>query len=594
MNRFFQFFFASCLGTAAAMVLLTFVGFMIVGAIAGASAEQKVEVDAKSVLHIKLDQPLPEQTNNLEMNPFDFNTQEILGLNDVLQSIEHAATDKKIEGIFLDLGTGLGGAGLVQTSAIRDALNEFKESDKFIVAYSKYYSQGTYYLASVADRIYCNPMGSVDMHGFAATIPFFKGMLDKIGVKMQVFYAGDFKSATEPYRLTEMSEENRLQLREYIEPVFKSILSEIGESRNLPPTELRSIANGLKIRKAKDAVSFGLVDSLGYLDNALAYMKSEIGLSSSAKLKTVSLEDYANSYSIKKNYKVKDKIAVVYAEGAIYQDDGDKGTIVDNEYIKIIRKLRKDEKIKAIVLRVNSPGGSAIASENIWRELSLAQEAGKPVVVSMGDYAASGGYYISCMADKIFAEPNTLTGSIGVFMMIPNLGELYNDKLGITFDTVKTTDYSVGLNAVFPMDDFEKEYMQSNTNFIYEEFLQRVAEGRNMNRDQVHEVAQGRIWTGTKAASIGLVDELGGLENAIASAAELADLEAYRTTEYPKQLDPMQEFINEITGEKDDDAIRTHVMQKELGSYYPLFKHVRELIKVKGVQARLPIMIDFR
>ncbi|HFA48754.1 MAG TPA: signal peptide peptidase SppA, partial [Bacteroidetes bacterium] len=409
----------------------------------------------------------------------------------------------------------------------------------------------------------------------------------------EVFYGGVFKSATEPYRRTDMSEPNRKQMHQFLQPAYNNFLSDIGESRNKPIAELKKMANELSLGQAKTALANGMVDELGYIDNVIADLKERIGLKEKDKLKTVSLNDYAGSFKKKKNFKVKDKIALVYAEGVIYQDKGDHGNIVDNDYIKILRKIRKDDKIKAIVLRVNSPGGSAIASENIWRELTLAKEAGKPVVVSMGDYAASGGYYISCLADKIYAEPNTLTGSIGVFSMIPNMRELYNDKLGITFDTVKTAKYSNGLNVVYDMDDYEKSVYQNSTNALYETFLKRVGDGRDMARDDVHKIAQGRVWIGSKAKEIGLVDEIGNIDDAIAAASELAGLEKYRIAEYPKQPDPMQEFIKELTGEKDDKGIKTRILQEELGEHYDIYRQVKEVVNMKGVQARLPFVLRF-
>ena len=593
MNQFFKFVFASCLGVFLAIVAISALSFFLLMGIAGSAGDQQVEVAKGTVLHLKLDKPIPEQTNNLAMNPFEFNSNDILGLNDIVASIEHAADDEKIEGILLDLGSGVM-AGFASAATIRQALLDFKAKGKYITAYSKSYSQGSYYLASTADKIFLNPLGGIDLHGFAATIPFFKEMLDKVGVKMQVFYAGNFKSATEPYRRNDMSDENRLQLREFLDPLYKNFLTQIGTSRNKSVEELKQMADQLQLSLADDALRLGMVDEIGYIDNVLADIRERNGLEVDAKIKTVSLEDYAKSYKSKTNFKIKDKIAIVYAEGAIYQDMGDRGTIVDNEYVKIIRKLREDDKVKAIVLRVNSPGGSAVASENIWREFMLAKEAGKPIVVSMGDYAASGGYYISCMADKVYAEPNTLTGSIGVFSMIPNMTELYNDKLGIHFDTVKTAQYSVGLNVVYDMDEFEQNHWQENTDRMYEIFLKRVADGRNMTRDQVHAIAQGRVWIGSKAKEIGLVDEIGTVDDAIAAAAELASLEEYRTSEFPIQPDPMQEFIKEITGQKDDDAIRTKILQKELGVHYSMYKHLREMITTKGVQARLPFMVNFQ
>lgn len=592
MNQFFKFVFASFIGVFLAIVALSALGFFIMLGIASTGGEQTVSVESGSVLHITLNDLIPEQTNNVEMNPFEFGNQKVLGLHDIVNSIEHAKDDPKIEGILLDLGTGVSG-GFATMSSIRDALVDFKESEKFITAYSKNYSQGTYYLASTADKVYVSPLGGIDLHGIAVTVPFFKEMLDKLGIRMQVFYAGDFKSATEPYRRSEMSDQNRLQLREYIDPLYNNFLSEIGNSRNKSVAELKKMADDLSLSIADDAVALGMIDETGYIDQVLADIRTETGLEEDDKVKTVSLNEYASSYDKKTNFKIKDKVGVIYAEGAIYQDQGERGTIVDDDYVKIIRKLRKDDKVKAIVLRVNSPGGSAVASENIWREFMLAKEAGKPIVVSMGDYAASGGYYIACMADKILAEPNTLTGSIGVFSMIPNMSKLYNEKLGIQFDTVLTSSHSVGLNVVYDMDDYEKRHWQKSTDRMYEIFLKRVADGRNMSRDDVHAIAQGRVWIGSKAKEIGLVDDIGTLDDAIAMASEMAELEEYRMAEYPKQPDPMQEFINELTGQNDKDAIRQQILQKELGEHYSIYNHLKEMITTKGVQARLPFVVKF-
>lgn len=590
MNNFTKIVFGSCVGFVVASIAISALGFLFILGLGASGGNQKTTVSSNSVLHLTFDQPVPEQTNNLEMDPFKLD-QDVLGLYDMQRAIEHAAEDENISGIYINIENGVM-MGMAQSSSIREALNNFKESGKFIVSYSKSYSQGAYYLASVSDEIYVNPMGGVDFRGFSATIPFFKGMLDKIGVRMQVFYAGDFKSATEPYRLTEMSDSNRLQLRQYLDPAFANMLREVSESRGKSSNYFRDLAAGLKIQTPNDAVKLGVVDKVGYLDDVLASMREKMGLEEDDKIKTVSIEDYADSYTPEKG-KGKDRVAVIFAEGTILHTDGERGSIVDDKYVKMIRKIRQSEKIKAIVLRVNSPGGSAIASENIWRELTLAQEAGKPVVVSMGTYAASGGYYISCMADKIYAEENTLTGSIGVFQMIPHMGELFEDKLGITFDTVKTTEYAVGLNTIYDMSEGEQEFMQANTNHVYDVFLNRVAEGRNMPYDEVAKIAKGRVYIGDRAKEIGLVDEIGDLDDAIASAVELAGLEEYRTKEYPIQPDPMTEFINELTGQSDDDAIKTALIQKEMGKHYNLYKHLKEMVTMQGAQAKLPVLVNF-
>ncbi len=589
MKQFFKFIFASCLGVILASGVVFLIGALVVSSLAGKENKPK-SIHPNTLLKISFNQPIPELTNNLEMNPFDLKNQQILGLNDIVKTIEYAKTDNKIKGILLDLQSL--GTGVATASVLRDALLDFKESGKFIVANSKYYTQGSYYIASVADKVYLNPFGSVDFHGIAAMVPFFKKMMDKIGVKMQVFYAGDFKSATEPFRRYDMSEKNKLQLREYLEPVYTKYLSDIGESRNKTVAELRAIADGLKVGNADDAVALGLVDAAAFKDELIADLKERMGLDEKDKLQTVSLSDYSRNARKKKDYSIKDKIAVVFAEGSIVVGKGEPGSIGDDKYTKILRKLRKDDKVKAIVLRVNSGGGSALSSENILREVTLAKEAGKKVVVSMGDYAASGGYYISCGADKIVAEPNTLTGSIGVFMMVVNARQLMNDKLGISFDTVKTTRYSTGFNSFFELSEGEQKMLQASTLDIYEKFLKRVADGRHMTRDDVHKIAQGRIWTGIRAKEIGLVDELGGLDDAIKIAADLSGLEKYRPTYFPKMKEPLQQFIEELTGK--DEGISARVLQKELGQYYPYYSFVKEVTEMKGVQARLPVLIEFR
>ncbi len=593
MSQFFKNVFSSCLGVTLAFILVFFIGIFVIGAMASGGGEKSVSVEQNSVLHLKFDKPIPEQTNNIESSGLSaLKSEDILGLNDVVAALEHAATDEKIKGIYLNPEQGIG-MGLASAATVRKAIEKFKESGKFVLANSKFYTQGAYYLASVADTVYVNPLGSIDFHGFSAMIPFFKDMLDRIGVKMQVFYAGDFKSATEPFRLNEMTPNNRLQMREFLEPAYKNFLSDIGASRKKEVTTLREISDGLKIRTAEDAVALGLADKIGYVDELISDMKHRIGLKETDDLNIVSLEDYAASFTRKKDFKAKDRVALIFAEGDILMNEGNRGSIVDQKYVKLLREIRKDEKIKAIVLRVNSGGGSAIASENIWRELQLAKDSGKKIVVSMGDYAASGGYYIACNADKIIAEPNTLTGSIGVFSMMPNASKLFDEKLGIHWDTVKTAKYSTGVNPFYDIAPVEAEHLQYSTNAMYETFLKRVADGRNMSRDSVHQIAQGRVWIAERAKQIGLVDEIGGIELALSTAAELAGLQSYRLMEYPRQPDPIQEFINEITGEGGDRSISGKAIEQELSEIYPNYKQVKSWLKMEGIQARLPVIFTF-
>ena len=593
MSQFLKNVLASCLGVTVAFLLLFIIGIFFIGALAGSSGDKAVSVDKNSVLQLNFDKPVPEQTNNVETGAaMALKSEDVLGLNEIVEVIEHAATDDKIKGIYLNPDGGFQ-AGLATAATLRQAVVKFKESGKFVVANSKYYTQGGYYLASAADSVYVNPLGSVDFHGFSAMIPFFKDMLDRIGVKMEVFYAGNFKSATEPFRLNEMTDYNRLQMREFLEPAYSNFLTDIAASRKKSVADLRGIADGLKVRTAEDAVALGLVDKIGYVDELIAGMKKQIGIKPDDNMNVVSLEDYASSFALKKDYKAKEKIALVFAEGDILMDDGQRGTIVDQKYVKLLRSIRKDDKIKAIVLRINSGGGSAIASENIWREIELAKAAGKKVVVSMGDYAASGGYYIACNADKIYAEPNTLTGSIGVFSMMPNASKLFDEKLGIHWDTVKTAQYSTGVNPFYDISPKEAEQMQYSTEAIYNTFLQRVAAGRHLTTDSVNTIGQGRVWIAQRAKEIGLVDEIGDLDKAIAEAATLSGLEKYRLEEYPRQMDPLQEFLNELTGQGEDKGIQSKAVEKEFAAIYPNYKQVKSLLSAKGLQARLPFVLNF-
>jgi protease-4 len=590
MSRFFKFVFASCLGVFLAMGVLVLIG-LIVGGRAASQASKTPKLKPNSILVVSLDQPIPERTNNLEMNPFDFKNDQTPGLHELVEAIQSAGKDDKIKGIFLDLESF--DAGRVTAANLHDALLDFKKDGKFIVAYSKAYTQGTYYLASTADKVYLNPIGMVDFRGYASVIPMFKRMFDKLGVEMQIFYAGDFKGATEPFRLEKLSEPNKLQIREFLNDMFNNYLEDVSANRNIPVDSLRAIANTYRGRNAEGSLASGLVDELVYRDEVVAALRTRLGLSEDAKIPQISLNEYLKASGSKKDFSAKDKIAVIYAEGNIIDGNSQPGSIGDFTYASLIRKAREDDRVKAVVLRVNSGGGSGFASENILRELQLVQESGRPLIVSMGDFAASGGYYISAFADTIFAEPNTLTGSIGVFSIIPNMSGLLNDKMGIQFDTVTTGPASVGITPFFDLGTIERETMQELTVAFYEQFLQRVAEGRGMSRDEVHAVAQGRVWTGNRALEIGLVDRIGGLDAAIASAASMAKLEKYRTVEFPAVKDPLQLLIEELTGQKDDKELQIKLLEKHLGDDFHILRMWRHLQQAKGPQALMPLHFQF-
>ncbi|WP_425421000.1 signal peptide peptidase SppA [Phaeodactylibacter xiamenensis] len=589
MGQFLKFLLASCLGLFIGFFLLMGIGALVIGQAISASEKVK-DVEANSVLHLTLDRPIPEQTNNLEIDPFAFETESTLGLTAIVDAIDRAAEDDDIKGIFLE-PEQLSAIGLASSGVIRDALVDFKKKGKFIIAYGDYYTQAGYYLAATADEVLLNPLGIVDLRGFSTQIPFFKDMLDRIGVNMQVYYAGKFKGATEPYRLNELSDANRQQIRTYLDDVYNHFLMGLSDARGLSVPELRQSANDYEGIDPNSALSSGLVDVIDHRDAALNRLRDRLGLEEDEDIKRVSLSAYAKASKADKDYSVKDKIAIIYAEGAIVDGNGTPGTIGDEQYVKYIKEARKSDRIKAVVLRVNSPGGSAMASENIWKEIRLTQEAGKPVVVSMGDYAASGGYYISAAADSIFAEPNTLTGSIGVFSLIPDASDLMNEKLGIHFDTVKTGDFSLGITPFFPMSPQGARLMQIRTDSMYETFLQRVSEGRGLPRDSVHAIAQGRVWTGNAGLKIGLVDALGGLDRAIDAAATLAELDEYRTTDYPKVKDPFQQLMEQWLGEEN---VRAQAMLKyQLGDQYKHYRLVKDLAESKGVQARMPYLLSY-
>ncbi|MBK8193877.1 MAG: signal peptide peptidase SppA [Lewinellaceae bacterium] len=595
MSQFVKFLFASCLGTALALALLVFIGFSMLAGMAGKATEgEKVVVKSNSVLELDFKYLIPEKTNNVPLDPFDFNQKNVLGLTDLVAAIRKAKEDPDIKGIYINATYVM--AGKATASVLRDALADFRSSGKFIVSYANYYTQGAYYMASVSDSILLNPVGAVDFRGYSSMIAFFKGMLDKLDVQMKIFYAGKFKSATEPYRLDKMSDENRLQIREYIAALYDIFISDVSKGRNIPEAELRQIADRFDGRSAESALKAHLVDRIAYEDEAFQLIKNKIGLGEKEKLNRIHIEDYFESRARKLDFTTKDKIAVLYAEGTILDGEkGEVGNIYDVQYVKMLRKIRLDDGVKAVVLRINSPGGSVLASENILREIQLCKQAGKPVVVSMGDLAASGGYYIACTADSIFAEPGTITGSIGVFGMVPILQKTMKDNLGITYDTVRTGKYSAFGTPFYDFSPEESAIIQTRVEAIYEDFLNKVAAGRHKTRDQVHEIAQGRVWPGLKAKEIGLVDDIGGLDRAISAAAKLAGVEKYRTTEFPRTKTGIEQLIDQITRNKDkDDNIKSWLIRSELGDLYPMYKTMRDIRRSEGIQARLPYELIIR
>lgn len=582
MRQFFKFVFASCLGMCLFIILVVIV-FSIIGL---RSSGDDFKLTQNSVLELKFDKPIPEKTNNA---PFQFQgfskaDNDVLGLNDILYALDHAKTDKNIKGIILDI-SGFQG-GFAKAANLRSAIEKFKSGGKFVMTYGDAYSQGSYYMSSVSDEIFLHPLGMIDLRGLGAQIPFFKDMLDKIGVKAQVFYAGKFKSATEPFRLSHMSDANRYQIKEYLSDLSNNMMTDIARNRKISMSDLQNSVNAYDGHDPDLALKSKLVDKLGYYTDMIAEIKSKIGLKDSEKMDIVSLSDYVTSYVKKEEFSSKDKIAIVYAEGDIQDGKAEYGKIGSKNYTDIFKKISEDKNVKAIVLRINSPGGSAIASETILHEIQKVKKKGMPIVVSMGDYAASGGYYITCAADSIFAEPSTLTGSIGVFSIFPNVQELMDKKLGIHFDTVSTAKYANAFSPFSLLSSDESVIMQRFTDKIYNVFIDRVAKSRKMTDAQINEIAQGRVWTGQDAVKVNLVDKLGSLDDAIACAKRMAKLSKYRISEYPKIKDPIQQIMDQVMGIKDDQQEKA--IKEHMGAYYEYYSQLVKLNNMRGPQMRMP------
>ena len=580
--------FASMTGSFILIVILFFIFMGMVLSVASLSKKEVVIVPANSVLQLKLNEEITDRSSSNPFNNFDFssfNTTKSPGLNEILQNIKKAKTDDNIKGIFLDLGTIPSGIATIEE--IRNALLDFKSSKKFIISYSEEYTQKAYYIASVSDKVYLYPEGALDFKGLNGEVMFFKGLLDKLDVDVQILRHGKFKSAVEPFVLDKMSEPNKEQTLKYISGIWNQMLEGISESRKMSVAQLNGIADSFKIQKAQDAVTYKLVDKLMYKDELLAELRNLLGIGKKEKINSISLQKYTSvPDKTKKIHKTKDKIAVIYALGEIVSGKGDDETIGSDRISEAIRKARLDSAVKAIVLRVNSPGGSALASDVIWREVDLSKKT-KPVVVSMGDVAASGGYYIACAATRIVADPTTLTGSIGVFGLIPNLKGLYNNKLGVSFDNVKTNNYADIGSTYRPLTKSEENIYQTSVENIYETFITHVAEGRGMTKEKVDSIGQGRVWNGVDAIKMGLIDEFGGLEKSIEIAAKLAKIEEYKIQSLPAQKDPFTQIMEELSGESTDQTI----LKNKLGELFEFYNYIQYVKNAKGVQARIPYTI---
>jgi len=552
------------------------------------AGDKPVSLSENSVLVLKAGVAIPDQGNKSPYAGFDIINMSITpvpGLNEILMNIKKAAADDKIKGILIE--NGIMPSGWATTGEIRDAIEKFRESGKFVIAYSDYVLlQEGYYLSTAAGKIYVNPSSTVDFKGLSGEVMFYKKALEKLGVEVQVIRHGKFKGAVEPYILEQLSKENREQIKSYVGSIWSHIVDKISESRGIAPEKLNLLADNLTGYEASGAYENGLVDGLIYRDALIDTLKILSGLTTDDKIALVPMHKYTKVPDSKKMASARNKIAVIYASGTIAMGKGNEYNTGGDKFGELIRKERKDSTVKAIVLRVNSPGGNAIASDIMWRELELASKV-KPVVVSMGNYAASGGYYISAPATKIFASPTTITGSIGVFGLIPNAGKLMNQKLGISTETVNTNENSDFPSIYRPMKVYEREVMQKSIEKVYSDFVSKVSSGRKMTPAAVDSIGQGRVWSGSEAKKLGLVDETGGLRASIEEAAKLAGLETYSLRELPVAEDPFFRILSQLSGE-----VRMRILKNEMGEFYKIFDEIREIKNLSGIQARLPYFIE--
>lgn len=592
MKDFLKFTLATVTGIVLSSIVLFIISMVTLFGIMSASDTETV-VKKNSVMVLNFNGVLVERTQE---NPMDFisqmfaNNTPTYGLDDVLSSIKKAKENENIKGIYLQAGSLATSYASLQE--IRNALLDFKESGKFVIAYGDSYTQGLYYLASAADKVMLNPMGMIEWKGIASAPLFYKDLLKKVGIEMQVFKVGTYKSAVEPFISTEMSAANREQVNAFISSIWGQVTEGVSTSRYLPVDTLNAYADRmLMFYPAEESVKCGLADTLIYKNNVRAYLKEMVGIDEDDKLPLLGLSDMVNVQKNVPKDKSGNTVAVYYASGEITDYAGsaasDEG-IVGPKVISDLRKLKENEDVKAVVLRVNSPGGSAFASEQIWHAVKELKEK-KPVVVSMGDYAASGGYYISCIADTIVAEPTTLTGSIGIFGMVPNVKEL-SDKVGLTFDVVKTNKYSDFGNIMRPFNEGEKTLMQMMIAKGYDTFVTRCADGRGMTKEAIEKIAEGRVWTGEEAKKLGLVDELGGIDKALEIAVAKAGVENYTVVSYPEK----QDFLSVLFETGPTNYVESQLLKSKLGEYYQQFGLLKNLKDKSMIQARIPFELNIR
>jgi len=578
MKQFFKTFFASLL----ALIIFSILGIIVLVSIAaGFSKEEQKLTPANSILVIDVAENFEEQTKS---DAFSEILRQRKGkspsLSQLIGLIQHAKKDTAIKGIYIKCAQNPN--GYASTEELRTALLDFRNSNKFIIAYGETITQKGYWIGNVANQIYTHPQGGLEFSGFSYETMFLKGLLDKLEIKPQVFYAGKFKSATEPFRYAQMSDANKLQTSVWLNALYTSFIQGVSDTRGIEVANLKAFSNDGRIRSANDALQNNLVDGLLYYDQVEKLMAKKMHVAKQEDISFVSINDYASTVALRGNGK--GKIAVIYADGDIEMGKAT-NAIASEDYRNLLEEIKNDESIDAVVLRVNSPGGSALASDIIWREIELLKKE-KPVVVSMGNYAASGGYYIACGADSIVADANTITGSIGVFSVIPNIEGFMKNKLGITFDRVKTSQYADMPTTTRTMNATEERFMQSGVDSTYNTFKYRVAKGRKKSIEYIDSIAQGRVWIGADAVKVGLVDKIGNLNDALAAAARMAKLKGYSTKAYPESKSFIEELIN---GYKDN--IKTKAIKEEIGeAQWQVLQQVKAVKQVMGeTQARLPI-----
>ncbi len=570
-------------------IMIFFFGIMLIGALFGGDSET-VSVKENSVINLDLSKIKYDYAGKVTYDDLTFlnDKDKHNGLSDVINAIKNAKTDDNIKGIsILNSESEL---GIAQTKALRDELEDFKKSGKFIYSYADVYSQKSYYLNSVANTIYLNPIGELEFKGLSTEIMFFKDFQEKSGLKMEIIRHGKYKSAVEPFLDNKMSDANREQTTELLNSIWKSVVSEIAVTRKVSEQHLNEIADSLLARTPQMALYEKLIDKIAYEDVYHADIKKALKVDEKDDYNSVSIEDYAEKVATTSNdYSTKDKIAIIYAQGEIASGEGDVDVIGEGSMRRSLQEARKDEDVKAIVLRINSPGGNALTSELIWREIELTKKV-KPVVVSMGNYAASGGYYIACNANAIYAEANTITGSIGVFGMLPNFTQAAN-KLGLNVEQVKTNVNAAGYSPFLPLDDNFRGFAQESVEKIYTTFVNRVAVGRKMSLEQVDAIGQGRVWSGADAIKIGLVDKIGGMDDAIAKAASLAKIKKYRTQDFPEYEKSFDDILSKMGLAQSKETM----IKEEIGAEnYMILQRIKRLQQLKGVQAMMPYELEIK